>query len=305
VKLADEIIDALSTEKSSLTEALLKTKILLHKIGHKELVEWVNHELNGYPDPNNLPSYRILPAQVLANAASIAYQFTAHPIPIAHLTPKQRKDLEESRMSQSLAVLEKLVAKDEGHLQAPIPMEFNGLLGQKLVKGVKIQRAWCQISMADVSNIFIQVRSRLLDFLLELNSKLPGELDENELKKRSNAIDASGLFKNAIFGDNTTIVVGSSNTQSVSNTVMKGNFLALADVLRKQNVPENEIQSLELAIQEDDGRNDLKRKRFGPAVKAWMNRMLSEVAGTSWQIELAIAGNILTTALQNYYGWLK
>lgn len=47
MKLLNEIIDALSSQDSSLTDALLKTKVLLHKIGHKELVEWVNRELNG------------------------------------------------------------------------------------------------------------------------------------------------------------------------------------------------------------------------------------------------------------------
>jgi AbiTii len=30
-----------------MSRGLLKKKVLLHKIGHHELVEWVNHELNG------------------------------------------------------------------------------------------------------------------------------------------------------------------------------------------------------------------------------------------------------------------
>jgi AbiTii len=48
--LADDIISLLSDEKSSLSEALLKTKVFLYQIGKKELAEWVNHELNSYPD---------------------------------------------------------------------------------------------------------------------------------------------------------------------------------------------------------------------------------------------------------------
>jgi AbiTii len=48
--LTDEIISLLSEEKSSLSEALLKTKVFLYQIGKKELAEWVNHELNGYPE---------------------------------------------------------------------------------------------------------------------------------------------------------------------------------------------------------------------------------------------------------------
>lgn len=303
MKLADEIIESLSSEKSSLTEALLKTKVLLHKIGHKELVDWVNHELNGYSDIEEVPAYRILPAQVLANAASLAYQFNSHPIPIGHLTKKQREGLENSKMNQSLSVLEKLVAADSGHLQSPIPMEYNGMLGKNLAEGVKIQRAWCSISTASVNSIFIQVRSRLLDFLLELNEKLPNDLNETEIKKLSDKIDAPGMFKNAIFGDNVTIVVGTGNSQTSTNIKTKGDVSMLLDELRKHRVPESELNLLKEALEADDGKTNGKTKKFGPSVKAWLDRMLTKVADASWQIELNLATSVLTTALHNYYGW--
>ncbi|WP_186098098.1 hypothetical protein [Burkholderia gladioli] len=41
MKLLDDIVDLLSDKNGSLTGALLKTKVLLHRIGHRELVEWV------------------------------------------------------------------------------------------------------------------------------------------------------------------------------------------------------------------------------------------------------------------------
>lgn len=212
MKLLDEIIDSLSSESSSLTDALLKTKVLLHKIGHQELTQWVNHELNGYPDASVVPSYRVLPAQVLANAASIAYQFSGHPIPLGHLTSEQRQSLQTAKMGQSLAELEKLTRAKKGTLVNRIPMEWNGLLGKGLAKGVQIQQAWSEISAASISGIFVQVRSRLLHFLLPLQEKLKGTKDEEEIRKKSNAINAAEMFKDAIFGDNVTIVVGTDNT---------------------------------------------------------------------------------------------
>ena len=47
MKLVDEIIEILSSDNGILSNALIKTKVLLHKMGHKELVMWVNKELNG------------------------------------------------------------------------------------------------------------------------------------------------------------------------------------------------------------------------------------------------------------------
>ena len=44
--LLDEIIGLLSDEKSSLTEALLNTKILLHQNGQKKMAEWVKNDIN-------------------------------------------------------------------------------------------------------------------------------------------------------------------------------------------------------------------------------------------------------------------
>lgn len=55
MKLINEIIDTLSSDTGKLSDALIKTKVLLHKIGHKELVPWVNNELNGYPDRDSVP----------------------------------------------------------------------------------------------------------------------------------------------------------------------------------------------------------------------------------------------------------
>lgn len=86
MKLIDEIIELLSTETGSLTDALLKTKVLLHSLGQTELIAWVNGELNGYHDGQDIPDYRKVPAQVLVNLASITFRANSHPLPIGHLS---------------------------------------------------------------------------------------------------------------------------------------------------------------------------------------------------------------------------
>jgi hypothetical protein len=136
--LIDEIIALLSASEGKTTEALLKTKILLHQIGKKELVGWVNNELNGYPDSDTVPPYRILPSQVLANVSNMAWEATSHLIPLGHLKEANRETLTKSRMTQSLAALEDLARKD-GHVVRPIPMELNASLGKGLANEFRIQ----------------------------------------------------------------------------------------------------------------------------------------------------------------------
>jgi len=303
MKLIDEIIEILSSDSGKLSDALIKTKVLLHKIGHKELVPWVNSELNGYPDPGTVPEYRILPAQVLVNAANMAYQVTSHHIPLGHLEQKHRERLETARMDQSLAVLEKFTEKDDGHLQAHIPMESYGILGKGLDRSYRIQSAWSEISHTSVIQILIQVRSRLLDFVLELSDQLPSELNEEQVKERIDSFDAGNLFNSAIFGDNATILVGNSNAQTVSNVITKGDFKTLSKTLENNGVSEIDITALKNAIDDDASVLDPASKEFGPAVKSWLQTMLSKAVETSWNIELGMASSLLATALNSFYGW--
>lgn len=303
MKLIDEIIEILSSEKGKLSDALIKSKVLLHKLGHKELVPWVNGELTGYSDRELVPEYRVLPAQVLVNASNMAYRVTAHHIPMGHLEDKYRESLETARMGQSLAVLEKFTEKDDGKLQSHIPMEAYGVLGKGLGNGYKIESAWSEVSPTSVLQILIEVRSRLLDFMLELNDEIPSELNESDTKERINAIDTADLFRNAIFGDNTTILVGNSNTQTVSNANLKNNFELLAEELRRHGVTSDDIESLEIAVQRDVSVVNDENKQFGPAVKEWLQAMLTKAVHASWDVELGVASSLLATALNNYYGW--
>jgi hypothetical protein len=303
MRLIEEIIEILSSDGGRLGDALIKTKVLLHKLGHKELVPWVNNELNGYPDRGSVPEYRVLPAAVLVNASNGAYRVTSHHIPIGHLSEEQRKSIETARMDQSLAVLEKFAQNDSGRLKAHIPMEVYGFLGINLGNHYQIESAWSEISHASILQILVQVRSRLLDFVLELNDQFPSELNDAQEKDRIKSIDTKNLFNNAIFGDNTTILVGGNNTQTVSNINMKKDFGALAKTLKEHGVLEPEIEALKEAIDLDASTIDEKKREYGPAVKSWLKKMLSKAIETSWNIELGIASSLLATALNSYYGW--
>ena len=303
MKLISEIIEILSSDSGKLSDALIKTKVLLHKIGHKELVPWVNSELNGYSDKDTLPEYRVLSAQVLANASNGAYRVTSHPIPMGHLEDHHREAIETAEMDQSLAVLEKFTENDSGHLQAQIPMESYGILGKGLGNQYQIESAWSEISHTSVLQILIQVRSRLLGFVLELNDEFPSELNEEQVKERIYNVDTENLFNNAIFGDNTTILVGSSNSQTVSNMSIKGDFSALAETLEKNGVSQPDIDSLKEAIEQDSSIISEDSKEYGPAVKSWLQVMLSKAVETSWNIELGVASSLLATALNGFYGW--
>lgn len=303
MKLLVDLIAELSSPQPSLTDALVKTKVLLHQVGRKDLVEWVNHEINGYPDDASLPSYRIISTHVKGNVTNNVYSYSDHPLPTMHLTEKQRRGLEELEMRDSIAVLEGLAKNDTKGLQRPLPIEYAGLFNKALSNGYRVQQAWCDIGIGRFAQITAQVRSKLLDFLLDLSEKIGADMSEDEIKRVAQSPETGNMFNNAIFGDNVTILVGNHSQQKVHIEVARGDFNALAEFLRSYKVEEPDIQILKAAIEADATTPDVGERRLGPGVKSWLSSMLGKAVETAWQVEIGIAGGLLTSALQKYYGW--
>lgn len=297
--LLDDIITLLGDEKSNLSAALLKTKILLHQIGKRELAEWVNQELNGYGDDDVVPDYRILPSEVRGNAASIAWSFSDHPIPTSHMTDFFKEHFLRAKMRQSLTVLEDMSAKS-GSLRRTIPMEYNGKLSEVLVDGVMVTSAWCTTPTHDVKGILTQVRSRLLDFALELKSSMGDVVNDDDLKKEATKVDAAGLFNNAVFGHNTTIVVGNHNTQNVKNSVKAGDLNSLVKTLSDAGIPAEDIEDLKSAIAADEAEEG--KASFEGKTGSWMSRMLGKAAKGTLKLTTDVASNVIATAISAYIG---
>ena len=303
MKLLTDLISELSEPQPSLIDALVKTKVLLHRVGRRDLVEWVNNEINGYPDEAPLPSYRVVPAHVKGNVTNNAYSYTDHPLPTMHLTKEQRKGLEELEMRDSIAVLEGLAKHDTKGLQRPLPLEYAAFFNKALTGGYKVQQAWCDIGIGRFAQITAQVRSKLLDFLLEVSEKVGTDMSEEAVKRVAQSPEAGSMFNNAIFGDNVTILVGHNNQQSVRNSVERGDFESLAAFLRAKQVEEPDVTALQRAIDADSSSAEVSDKKFGPETRSWLSRMMDKAINTAWQVEIGVAGGLLTNALSKYYGW--
>lgn len=306
MKLVKEIIDILSSEKPNISNALMKTKVLLFRMGEKEITNWVNNELNGYENISEIPMYRIVPSRVMANSMNLGYSITNHEVPIYHLDEEIRTSLEKSKFGNSIAALENLVESDTENngVQRQIPIIMYRVLGEKLASDYKIQEAWCEIPKNSLVQILTEVRSRLLDFILELEAKLPNELNESDLKEASKDINAKSLFNHTVIGDNATILFGNNNHQTISNSIEKENFDSLSSFLKKHEVSEEDIMLLKEAISNDKELINETNKEYGPSVKKWLNNMFTKAVDASWNVEMGIASSLLATGLNNYYGWL-
>lgn len=297
MKLVEEIIDVLSSSESNLHNALFKTKVLLHRLGEKDLVEWVNFELQGYKNVETLPSYRKLDVTVMGDVSNSVYHYSNQPLPLAHLDKQLRTNLKTTYLMQSIAVIENYSKEDE-NLSISIAPELYPSISKGLGNGYEVVRAWGKHSVGGMLQVVTEVRSRLLDFVLELSERIPEELGKEEMKEASKKAGVSELFNNTVIGNNATFVFGDGNTQKIQNNIVKNDFESLANELRKHNVESTDIQLLQTAIESEDK----PAGEFGTEVNNWIGMMLGKAASTAWDIEIGVAGSLLASAISSYYG---
>ena len=299
----EEIITILSSGDEGTTNALLKTKVLMYAIGKKELAAWVNHELNGYPDNMPLPDYRTVPARILADANNGVRLYTAYPLPISYLNDEDYEDATTASLRLSISQIEQLVvnAGDNHSIQQPIPLDFAYFkYCENVVTDYEITRCYKEIAIHNFTNILTQVRSRLLDFVLELTEYASAVPGANTMIDKLKNVDAASIFESAIFGDHTVINLGDSSSFNITNNVIKNDIAALRRHLETEGVSNEDLIDLEVAIN-SDGPIAPRSKNYGTAVGQWFSGMISKAATGTTGIGVAAITELLSSALKKYY----
>jgi hypothetical protein len=302
MRLVAEIIELLSSQTPSLENALFKAQVLAHRLGERELGAWVESELRGYPDKASLPSYRVLPVTILANITNGVHSHAEQPLPTWKLDQRVRDRLETRHITESIVVVEQW-SRSEADLGIVVPPEYYGHLKKGLDPSYEILRAWGKNSVGAVLQVVTEVRSRLLQLSLEIADKIPQEPEPDQMKRVSKDAAVGEVFRNAVFGDNTTIVVGSGSIQNVRQVVVRNDFDSLAKHLRASGLEENDILSLQAAIESDRPSPEVAAKTFGPSVRGWIGNMLSKAATGTWEVGIGAAGGVLAAAIAAYYGF--
>jgi hypothetical protein len=301
--LLDDIIAILSDSKGSLTDALLKTKVLLHQIKKKELATWVTNELAGYPDdqPGTVPDYRVVGMAPHGHIIGYNMQMTDYRLPILHLTAKKQKQLTECNFTDSVASIEEVIKQyhtKSGSLHRPLPPEFGADVKKVLTPGTHVVSAWCEINMLQVESILIQVRSRLLDFALDLKDAV-GEVTEKELVTKAATIDTSSMFHAHIYNINTgggTAIVGSTNIQ-VNN--QQGDIEGLLKEVAKLGYEKAELDELRQAVIDDKSKNETPTVTDGETGK-WYVNSLKKVGKGAVKVGVDVATSVIVKALEHY-----
>lgn len=299
MKIIQEIINELIDKSSSLTDILIKTKVLAFQLKNPELKEWIDNELNGY-QKNNIPEYRIVGCQLVGTISNGYQRASNYPIPLIGLDENLKKSILSFKLAQSISTLDDFVNNEKGgKLHNNIPAETYGFLSKDFGGGFVVEYATREIDRTQIIQVLTTVRTKLLDFILNINEEFGSDINEKAMTEKDSKEKIASLFNSSVFGNNTTIIVGDNNRQSVSN-IVKGDFKTLEKLLLENGLTSNDTNELKQIIDTD---NTGQEKEFGAGVKSWITKMINKAMDGTWQMSLGAAGGLLADGIAHYYGW--
>ena len=304
MNLLQEIQKDVVDPSLTLAPILRKAKILAARLANEPFKQWVEKELNGYRDDEELPAYRIIPEiQIYGDfSGPFGSALKNAGIPSTAFPQKLRSRLKTARMSVGVSFYEDLVRGDsKDNLMAPLPPEARGFLHNNVYIDMQCLAVWQLIPRSAVIAILDTIRNRLLNFVLEIEAEAPAAGESKPGSPPLPQDRVTQVFNTTIWGGNINLsVAGHGITQTLNLDVREGDLEGLKQYLSSLGVSDPDLSDLQKAITEDD--TPKSSGNFGKKVSGWIGKMTGKAAAGAWNIGLSTAGALLLKALSKYYG---
>jgi len=173
---------------SRISDLLRKVKVVAAKLGLTDIQEWVEHELQGYPNDATLPEYRDLTGQVKFFNPIYGWR------PVICHDGRLEQIISRCPVYQSIASIEEVLARsaEAGYLISPIAGEKQAILS-KMVRMMGVSEFQLHVSPGAFFGILDGVRNRVLDWACTLEKAgILGEGLSFSVKEKEAAIAMSG-----------------------------------------------------------------------------------------------------------------
>lgn len=283
---------------SDILGLLRKALIASTKLETIKFTNWIKSELNGYQLKAKLPAYRIVKSTLMTQTP-----YTG--LIDVRFDNRKLEDLftrtEIHDPISSLIGSTESKDKDGGILALPFNNDEHNILYSIIDKSIPRHPIYRVIASSDVANIIDNIRTTTLEWALKLESEgilgngISFSAKEKEIAKMSN-IHIQNF--QGILGD-----ISQSNITQELNISIANNKEKLFKTLKSNGLSEEDISALDEALNSDPTPKDASQ--LGENIKNWIKAMMSKSIDGSWNISLAAAGNLLSSAIATYYGLPK
>jgi len=287
--LLREIENAATSAETSLSVVLRKCKILAARLDHAPLSQWVDWELSGYPSIEVLPPYRVHNAEVQGDFSGYFQSWMKNVSLPRTLIPEEHRDwLFTNHFTEGAAHYEALIATGQHMFINNWPSEVVALYGQSstFLPDYNMMAARKVVPVSQFVQMLDAIRNKVLGFVLDIERENPkageGPVGAEPVPRER----VTQIFTTNIYGGSNVWAAGGTDvTQSVTQ-IAAGDWMGLHEALTRIGLPEEEVDDLRIAIDEDS-RSDTDLSSDASRVKGWLGRTTVNLASGA----LAVTGN--------------
>ena len=254
---------------------LLRMHLLANYLRDDFFTDWVRHEVGGYPDNVDVPSYRIAhPTYKGSWAGPLGLWLPDRPIPSFLVWKYAGSEWVHQPLRESVAYIEQTVLRSDSSRASQLIADASDLiipLQGKVYPGYACHGIFSYLPRATYSNVLYSIRHRLLDLtsaLMDTHSSV-GDLDLSSIQRISDLVSVDSLqdIVRATFA---------AATQRNDSAAIKDDLRAS---LRDAGVPNQDINGIVDMIDEllSAAGNDVIRDR----VKTWLEGLENKLSSAS------------------------
>lgn len=254
-ELIDSIIRDL-TEDAPISKIMLKAQAISYSLNVEEFSEWVKKEQNGYKEGDIIPDYRKCQCLAQANLTQGFKIYTNFDVPVDAIPDKIAKEmLSYIKMGEPISEIEKITqgASQDGVLKVVAPAYAYAKVGA-IFPHANVDMLWKVVNVSAATSVIEKVKSKMLEFFLELDKKTQLGIDFNKLESRK---EASQIM-------NQTIYAGIYNTGdgdvTVTDSVVGGTVKAKSTSVDTELIKEliSKIQIIKELENNPDAQDELE-----------------------------------------------
>lgn len=278
-----DLISDIANDKITLSQALMRSKMVAFKIKNNTFKEWIKKETEGYElNDELLPEYRKIYSELILVAEFINGFTEDFPFAIPDDIPKETlENATHHFIIESINAVERQRGEskmnEEGRITLPsalIPVLTFFIQKQLLTtlkfNGGKIVRIQRKINTAHYHNVIDQTKNKLIDILLELQEEFPN-IENDYIMNDENNKKTQNIVTNNIYGGNVpfNIANGDNANQNITFNTTNIDY----DKLRTLGVEESHIEELETIVKE----SEKDKKGFPSKLIGWLSSVTASV----------------------------
>ena len=214
-ELIDSIIRDL-IDDAPISRIMLKAQAIASVLGIDDFTNWVRKEQNGYAKGDEIPDYRKTQCSAKVNLTQGYKIITNYDVPIDAVPDKTAREmLSYIYFSEPISELEQLSNKadPEGLLKVVAPAYAYTKVGV-LFPYANVDMLWKIVNVTAASGVVEKVKSRMLDFFIELDKRQELGIDFNLLEGKK---DVAQILNQTI---NAGIYYSGSGGVNLKNSVV-------------------------------------------------------------------------------------